>query len=106
MALFKRRDRVEARRLRRRLVDHHGQETFDAAVDIVVDCWRETGDIGMAEKLLRRTLDARKKELGSIATVVAFIELAFLIFKFLKWMGWLSPSPDQLQSLYAEEDES
>jgi len=106
MALFKRRDRAEARRLRGRLIEHHGQESFDAAVNVIVDCWRETGDIGMAEKLLRQTLKAREKELGSIATVVALIQLAFLIYRFLKWMEWLSPSPDQLQTIYVDESES
>ena len=106
MALFKIRDRARARQLRRQLVREYGQEAFDNAEAVMVDCWRETGDIGLAKDLFEKTLRSRQQELGSIALVVSIIQLAFLVYKFLKWMEWLSPSPEQLQSIYADDAET
>lgn len=97
-----RKNRREARRRRRDLLRSGRVSTEQMAwlESTAADIFAETGDIGEAERITKTTLEARASELGfDPATILMLIQLAILIYKALKYLNVLNPTPELVRAI-------
>jgi hypothetical protein len=96
-----RRTRREARTLRQRL-----KADTRAYMDrICADIWSETGDIGQAEAITRAKIAADSQEMGfDPATILLLMQLALAIYKALKQLNVLSPSPAIVTAFFEDRE--
>jgi hypothetical protein len=96
------RDRMQARKLRRRLTPE-GRRWLDRAT---AEIWCESGDVGEAESITAKTLEMQGRQLGfDPATIVLLIQIAVLIYKTLKALNVLKPSPETVSAIFESEDD-
>lgn len=96
----RRRQRAFARGLRRRL-PAEARQWLDLNI---AQIWSESGDVGMATRDLRATLEQSAKVHGfDPATVILMIRLAVLIFEVLKGLGYFKASAEQLAAILETE---
>ena len=96
------RDRMQARRLRRTLTPE-GRRWLDRAT---AEIWSEAGDVGEAESITTKTLEMQGRQLGfDPATIVLLIQIAVLIYKTLKALNVLSPTPETVSAIFESEDD-
>ncbi|WP_292295067.1 hypothetical protein [Marivita sp.] len=98
----RRQERREARRLRRNLSSEQRRYIDETAAGI----WRETGDLGEASRVTKRTLENSSTEMGfDPATIMLLIQLAILIYKALKYFQVFSPTPELIEAIYEDGDD-
>jgi hypothetical protein len=96
------RDRIEARRIRRRLTP----EARHFADRLTAEIWSESRDIGEATEITRKTLEMQGRQLGfDPATILLLVQLAILIYKALKYFNVLSPTPEFVAAMFETEDD-
>lgn len=102
--LEKSRQRLEARHNRREARSLRQQLKADtrAYMDrICADIWSETGDIGQAESITRAKIAADSQEMGfDPATILLLMQLALAIYKALKQLNVLSPTPEVVTAFF------
>lgn len=94
--------RREARKLRRSLTHDHR-----AYIDrIAADVWSDTGDIGEAMRVTEIKVNSDAQSMGfDPSTILLIVQLAILIYKALKQLNVLSPTPDLLSAILETGDE-
>jgi hypothetical protein len=98
----RRRDRAQARGLRRKLPDN-ARSWIDREITQI---WSETGDVEMATRDLKATLEQSAKVHGfDPATVILMLRLGVLIFEFLKALGYFKATQEQLMAILETEIE-
>jgi len=96
------RDRMQARRLRRKLTPE-GRLFVDR---LTAEVWSENPDIGEAEIVTTKTLEMQGRQLGfDPATILMIVQLCILIYKALKHFGVLNPSPELVAALFEGDEE-
>jgi hypothetical protein len=94
------RDRMQARRLRRKLTPEARLHVDRMAAAI----WSDYADIGSAEIETRRTMEMQGSRLGfDPATILMIIQLCILIYKALKHFGVLQPTPEFIAAMFESE---
>lgn len=98
--LSRRRQRAQARGLRRRLPEN-ARSWMDREITQI---WNESGDVEMATRDLRATLDQSAKVHGfDPATVILMLRLGVLIFETLKALGYFRATMEQLMAILETE---
>jgi hypothetical protein len=96
-----RKNRREARARRREVRGILNARQLAWFESTVADIWGETGDIGEAERLTKTTINARAGELGfDPSTILLLVQLAILIYKALKHLNVLNPTPEVVLAIF------
>jgi len=96
------RDRMQARKMRRKLTP----ETRVYVDRIAAEIWSECRDIGDAEQITAKTMEMQGASLGfDPATILMIVQLCILIYKALKHFNVLSPTPELVAALFEGEDD-
>ena len=73
---------------------------------LTAEIWSESGDVGEAERLTRRTLEMQGPQVGfDPATIIMIVQLCILIYKTLKHYKLLSPTPEFVGVFFDEKVE-
>lgn len=97
------RDRMTARRMRRKLTPEARLYVDRIAAEI----WTESRDIGEAEQITAKTLEMQGKNLGfDPATILMIVQLCILIYKALKHFNVLSPTPELVAAMFESEGDN
>jgi hypothetical protein len=92
-----RRNRREARSLRQQLK----AESRSYIDRLCADIWSETGDIGQAESITKTKVEADSQVYGfDPATILLLLQLALAIYKALKFMNVLAPTPEVVTAFF------
>lgn len=96
------RTRREARRNRMQL----NRDVRTYLDRIAADIWGDSGDIGEATRITEIKVRHDAQAMGlDPSTIVMIVQLAILIFKALKQLNVLSPTPELVSALFESEDE-
>jgi hypothetical protein len=94
------RDRMQARRLRRKLTPEARLHVDRMTAEI----WSECRDIGEAEIVTQKTMEMQGARLGfDPMTIMMIVQLAILIYKALKHFGVLQPTPEFIAAMFESE---
>jgi len=98
------RNKHEARRQRRELREKYGRARVVLAEADMRECLIEAdGDAEKAADLFeQRWRRLHDDGPASIAMIVLFLQLALVIYQILSHLGYLKPTPDQFEQVYAE----
>lgn len=94
--------RIEARRARKNLT----QEQRRYVDRIAADIWSDSGDIGEATRITEIKVGHDARSMGfDPATILMIVQLALMIYKALKALNVLSPTPELVSAIFETEGE-
>jgi hypothetical protein len=96
-----RRDKQNAKQLKTELQSRFGERKFADLEEMLISKWN--GDERESEHAARNELTARSGDLQILADILTLIQFAILMYRILKYLGLLNPSPQQVADIIENE---